>query len=317
LRHPTPTLALLISCLLLTAALAAAAPPAFVLTDPARDDHGDGTLKYPLVAELREGDLDLVELAAEPAADGTWFVATMRRNIRPPGGRIVDATGTTEAQSARLGFYAFNIDIYIDIDRVPGSGRTSTLPGRKLTVAPETAWERAVILSPRPELSALVVRQELARRAKAAVREEKPRVDDSDLAAARQEAREALESDFWFARSVQVTGRRVKFFVPNSFLGGPARADWAYAVVVTGASLESRFDTTTLIGKAGVADNYLLVPVGSGLSAEHFAGREDDPLQPPVVDLIVPAGQSQEAVLGDYDVRTGRMAQITGVVPGP
>jgi hypothetical protein len=301
----------------LPAALLAAPPAAFVLVDPTKDDYGDGTLKYPLVNDMREGDLDIVELSAEPAADGTWFVATMRRDIRAPGQQVVDAFGRTAAKIAKLGFWEFNLDIYVDTDRVEGSGNTSTMPGRRLVIDPKTAWEKAISLSPQPDQTALVVRRGLTKVAKSEVREQKPHPEESDIRQANQSARQALESDFWFARSVQVTGRRVKFFVPASFLGGPAKPDWAYAVVVTGARLEPRFDTTNVIGKAGTEEDYLLIPVGTGLSADHFAGREDDWLQPPAVDVIVPAGQKQEEVLRDYDLRTWRMASLTGVVPGP
>ena len=36
---------------------------------------------------------------------------------------------------ARNGFYTFNVDIYIDTDRIAGRGETSTLPGRGVAVA--------------------------------------------------------------------------------------------------------------------------------------------------------------------------------------
>lgn len=308
---------LLVAALLSPVALHTAAAPLLVLTDPTGDDHGDGTLEYPLVPDMREGDLDLVELSAQPADDGTWFVVTMRRNVRPPGPEVVDSLGRTKAQIARLGFWEFNVDIYIDKDRAEGSGQLWTLPGRKIAIDPKTAWERMISLSPQPDQSAVMVRRVLTQQAKEQVKAEQPRVDAEDLKEARTMVSGAMESHFWFARNVQVSGRRVKFFVPDTFLGGPPSPDWAYTVLVTGATLEPRFDTSSLIGKAALEDDHLLIPVGTALSAKHFAGREDDPLQPPVVDTIVPAGQRQEDVLRDYDVRTGRMVQLTGVVPGP
>lgn len=315
MRFPILAGFLSIVCLVCPAALVAAPAPVFVLFDPARDDYGDGTLKYPLANDMREGDLDLVELSAEPAEDGTWFVVKMRRDIRPPGPQVIDSFGRTAAQIARLGFWEFNVDIFVDTDRVEGSGHTSTMPGRRLVIDPKTAWEKAISLSPQPDQTALLVRRGLTRVAKSEVRKEKPHPDDSDLEQANASARQALESDFWFARSVQVTGKRLKFFVPASFLGGPAKPEWAYTVVVTGARLEPRFDTTSVIGKAGTEEDYLLIPVGTGLAASHFAGREDDWLQSPAVDIIVPPGQKQEEVLRDYDLRTWRMASLTGVVP--
>jgi hypothetical protein len=315
LRIPTSTLASLLTLLVLPAALTAGSRATFVLADPEGDDHGDGTLKYPLVDTMREGDLDLVEFSAEPDRDGTWFEVKMRRDIRPPGPQVIDAFGRTAAQLAKLGFWELNVDVYVDTDRVAGSGHTATMPGRKLTIDPATAWEKAISLSPRPDQTALLVRRELTARATEEAREDKPHVEQSDLQAATASARELLESDFHFARSVQVTGKRLKFFVPASFLGGPASPDWAYTIVVTGARLEPRFETSSMLGKAGTDEDFLLVPVGTGLSKEHFAGRDDDRLQPPAVDIVVPPGQRQEDVLRGYDRRIGKLAVLTGVVP--
>lgn len=310
------------AALVLTLAAAVVAPvgaasPIFTLEDPARDDYGDGTLRYPLSPLLAEGDLDLVSFSAEASEKGTWFEVTFRRPVRAPGPQVVDALGTTAEQRARLGFYAFNVDVYIDTDRVEGSGRTHTLPGRKLTIDAKTGWEKVVSLSPRPDQSSLLVRQQMNRDAKEAARSDKARVDDADLAAAREKVAVELEGSHYFANRVQVSGKTVRFFVPTSFLGGLARTEWAYAVVVTGALLESRPDTTSLLGKAGVPNDFLVLPVGTGLGADHFAGREDDPLQSPAVDVLVAADQKQEEALRDYDLRSGRLAQIRGAVPHP
>ncbi len=62
----------------------------------------------------------------------------------------MDAAGTTVADLARHGFYTLNLDVYVDRDRAEGSGRTDTLPGRNLVLAPGSAWEKALVLTPRP-----------------------------------------------------------------------------------------------------------------------------------------------------------------------
>jgi hypothetical protein len=306
-------------CVAVSAALsvaAAAAPAAtWTLADPKGDDYGDGIMKYPMRDDMREGDLDLVELSAEAADDGTWFTVTMRRPVRAPGAHVIDSLGRTAAEIAKYGFYEFNVDIYVDTDRVEGSGQTWCLPGRKVTIDPRTAWEKVISLTPQPEQAALLVRSMLARTAKAEAKANKPRSDKEDERIAREYAYNALESDFWFPRTVQVAGNRVKFFVPNSFLAGPARDTFAYTVAVTGANLEPRFDTGSLVGSWWLETDYLLIPVWAGLSDKHFSGRDDDKLQPPIVDIIVPAGQKQEDILKDYDLRIDKMVQLTGVVP--
>lgn len=307
------TLALTLCLAVPSASLAA--ERIWVLSDPKGDDYGDGILRYPTRPDMREGDLDLVELAAESAPDGTWFVAKFRRDIRRPGGEVVDSTGKPLEDLARYGFYLFNIDIYIDMDRIEGSGHTFSMPGREVTINPSTAWERVVSLSPLPDQTAIAVRQVLVREAKQDVRENKARVDDEDVDLAREYGRNLAETDFWFARSVHVAGRTVRFFVPSQFLGGKASPGWAYTVIVTGANIEVRYDTSPMLGKVAPVYSYLLIPVGTGLSRTHFMGRDEDPLQPPVIDTIVPEGTKQEDVLRDYDLRTGRQVMLTGVVP--
>ncbi|HXW08501.1 MAG TPA: hypothetical protein VD833_24945 [Vicinamibacterales bacterium] len=44
----------------------------------------------------------------------------------------------------------------------------------------------------------------------------------------------------------------------------------------------------------------MILPIASGLRRGSFGGgRQDDPLQPPLVDIIVPPGPRQEDVLLD------------------
>ena len=64
--------------------------------------------------------------------------------------RPIDDLGTQLTDVARFGFYNLNLDIYIDTDRVPGSGGVTMLPGRLAEIDPATAWEKAIILTPRP-----------------------------------------------------------------------------------------------------------------------------------------------------------------------
>ena len=60
----------------------------------------------------------------------------------------------------------------------------------------------------------------------------------------------------------------------------------------------------------------MILPVGPTPSRERFGGgRDGDPVQPQVVDVVVPSGTTQAEVLRNYDARTGRMAKLPGVVP--
>src|SRR5262249_44630835 len=75
---------------------AGSAETIFPLTDPRGDDHGDGTLIYPLrYYGLAPGDLDLLSLSARRVDGGTEFEATFANPIRPTARRTIDEGGTS------------------------------------------------------------------------------------------------------------------------------------------------------------------------------------------------------------------------------
>ncbi|MDC0710506.1 glucodextranase DOMON-like domain-containing protein [Stigmatella sp. ncwal1] len=299
-RRPLPMLAL-------GAVLASAcagrntrgATPLFTLEDPRGDDHGDGELRYPLREDMAQGSLDLLSLSAHEESGGTRFEATFARPIvKPQAARTVDLTGETQAQRARLGFYTFNVDLYVDTDGVEGSGRTDTLPGRFLTLAPGSAWEKVILLTPRPYQARDMLRGLWRHDA----RQERQRQQGPLGEVAQREVDAAVEQELetrvFFPTRVRINGPTVEFFVPKDFLGGAARPEWGYAAAVTGASLETKVDVPALFGSAP-ARGLMVLPIATGDSRERFGGgRLGDPRQSPVVDLIVPQGVTQEQVLG-------------------
>jgi hypothetical protein len=297
-------------------ALPAAAADLFTLRDPRGDDHGDGSLIYPLNEELDPGDLDLVSLTAGAGKGGTWFEATFARPVRVPEAEVVDDLGTSLKSVARFGFYTFNLDIYIDTDRVPGSGAVAMMPGRKAEVDPASAWERAVILTPTPgqaqsELKTLITKSALEAR-----QEERER-GLGQRRELRQEIGLDLEERVFFPVRTRVRGRTIRFFVPAAFLGGPAEPGWSYVVAVTGADIAQSFD---LGAAAGLSDprreNLMAVPVSPGRRHDRFGGGvEGEELQPPLIDVIVPEGRFQETLLRDFRSAEDRPARLLGVVP--
>jgi hypothetical protein len=285
---------LLVALLFLALAATAAAPQdIFTLQDPRGDDHGDGTLVYPLRPDLTQGDLDLVSFSARVTKSGTEFEAVFARPIADPGRLTIDAVGTSRQDIARFGFYAFNIDVYIDMDRVDGSGSTSTLPGRKVTIAAGSAWEKAVILTPRPYEAQEAFTSSLERIAKAELKASKPRVDKEDMDLLEKKVAAQVAGSVHFPTRVTVTGATVRFFVPDAFLGGPARATWGYVVAVSGADLRKRFNIPPVATAQTGGPGVMILPILPGLSSEAFGGaREDDALQPPLVDIIVPRNEA-------------------------
>ncbi len=304
---------------------AATSPPCFArdksifsLADPRGDDHGDGTLEYPVAATFLEpGDLDLVRFAAYPAKGGTMFEATFAKPIKVARRQTIDNVGTSLGSIARFGIYNLNVDVYVDTDRVPGSGQRFALPGRKAGIAADSAWERAVVLTPRPYEARSQLRRILTKHAKEELRDTQARVDPEDVDRTKRAIASDVASLVYFPTDIRIAGRTVKFFVPADFLGGEARSDWSYVVAVTGCDLYSSLDIAGKIGLGPDEDRLLVLPVGPGRSSERLGSERDyTSMLPPIMDLVVPAGSSQEEILRNYDQRVGRMVQLPGVVPG-
>ena len=300
-----------------------AAPPAFgktlfTLSDPRGDDHGDGNFIYPLNEELDPGDLDLITFSASPARGGTWFEVTFAKPIRTPEAEVIDDLGTSLKSLARFGFYTFNVDVYIDTDRQPGSGAVAMLPGRFASVDRSAAWERAVILTPRPNETRGELKRLLMRKLNQELRDENSTMTEDTAAELRGQIPEDVDSRIFFPSQIRVRGNKASFFVPDSFLGGPAKDTWSYAVVVSGTDLLQSFDLSRVLGRSsGKEETLMILPVSPGKWTDRFGGgREAAANQPPLVDILVPKDtRSQESLLQDFDARSKRNAVLLGVVP--
>jgi len=198
----------------------AVSKPLATISDLPGDDYGVGTLTYPQRADFQAGDLDLLQLKISRDEEGFWFEAKFRNPIRDPSGVPNAVSAEPLANFARKGFYQFNIDVYVDTDRANGSGNTFTLPGRQVRIDPAYAWERAVILTPRPEL----MRQQLL----GVLTEQFP-----DRAKTVVEAR--VDQAMYFPTRIRVLGKSIAFFAPASFFSGSDGTDWAVTALVTGA----------------------------------------------------------------------------------
>jgi C-terminal binding-module, SLH-like, of glucodextranase len=322
MRISRPTLraaALTVAAVLggLAAAPADAGKAIFTLSDPRGDDHGNGTLVYPLDTNFQHGDLDLTSFTARRDGDGTLFEATFARNVRQPIREAIDDLGTLLTDVARFGFYTVNVDVYIDTDRVPGSGGVAMLPGRKAEVDPAFAWDRAVILTPRPNAARGELKRLMSQEIRQAAKKDKD-VDRSELDLLRASVAENVEKRVYFPVQIRVRGPKISFFVPGEFFGGPASPDWAYVVVVSGADFRQSLDLGAAVGLGEkTTDRLMILPVGEGTWQDRFGGApEDDLLEPPLVDIIVPPGTTQERLLSDYDPRDDRPVRLPGVVPG-
>lgn len=295
---------------------ASAAKEIFTLTDPRGDDHGDGNLIYPLDDDLDPGDLDLLSLSARDEGNGTWFEATFAKPVRAPGRVAIDDLGTQLDVVARYGFYNLNLDIYIDTDRAPGSGGVTMLPGRHAEIDPATAWEKAVILTPRPNEAKAELQRMLLKTLNEDAKREDSDLKSEEIEALKKQIPVDIESRIFFPTQIRVRGQKLSFFVPALFLGGPAKPTWAYTVATSGADLLVSFDVNRVLGRQAGMKSLMILPISPGRWQDRFGGgRENAEIQPPLVDLIVPKGKKQETVLSDFDARAKRPVVIPGVVP--
>jgi hypothetical protein len=298
---------------LLVAAGGVRAQQLFSLDDVRGDDDGAGVLLYPNRPDLQKGDLDLVKLSAEQRADGIWFVVEMGQPIRSPAGRILDVSQVPLDRVARNGFYTFNLDLYVDKDRIAGSGLTDSLPGREVTIDRQFAWEKCIVLTPRPETARTMFEVYFDRVFEDDLRAKQGKVSKAELEALQGNSEKHVNDLYFFPDKVRVSGRRIEFLVPAEFLGGVPSKSWAYTVLVTGADLEQAAKP----GQRNPAKATMMaMGVGTGIRSDLWGIRSDtDPAAPPVIDLLATDPNTQPSVLTDYDMVEGRLAAVPGVAP--
>ncbi|HYV49688.1 MAG TPA: glucodextranase DOMON-like domain-containing protein [Myxococcaceae bacterium] len=292
------------------------APPLFSLEDPRGDDHGDGQIAYPVRDDLQDGDLDLLRVEARAGREGTDFELTFAHAVRRPDARAVDISGTALTDVAKLGFYTFNVDLYVDTDRVEGSGRRAMLPGRLAEVTADGAWEKVICLTPRPadareELRRLWLGEKVRERRSAG-----GQLDPSTEGFLQREVEREIQGAVFFPTRVHVSGPSLTFTVPRSFFGGVASPEWGYVIAVTAADIATKVHLKSLLGLEQAQGGLMIVPLGSIANAEHLGGgRAVDPWEPPILDLIVPPGRRQEEVLTGPTRKIGERVQVPPVIP--
>jgi len=303
---------------LFVASLLATAPPVFAgelfsLEDPRGDDHGPGVLLYPNRDDLKPGDLDLYRFSAEDAPDGIRFTVEMAQPVRSPVGRVTELGQTPVERIARNGFYTFNVDVYVDTDRIAGSGRTDSVPGRRVSIDRNYAWERCIVLTPRPDVARTMLQMHFDEQFENDQRAREGRVPRDELKALQARSEQQVKEYFYFPDRVRVQGRRIEFTVPREFLGGTPGASWGYTVVVTGADIEPT-GPPGAIGPRKPEMMTMTVARGNRFSQFGLPGSADEGI-PPVVDILAPDDGTQQRVLEDYDVVAGRLAAVPGMAP--
>ncbi|HTN94415.1 MAG TPA: glucodextranase DOMON-like domain-containing protein [Gallionella sp.] len=269
--------------------------PLVTISDPSGDDVGAGTLVYPQRSDFQAGDLDLLRLKISRDEKGYWFEAMFKNPIRDPANVPSSDGAESLAHFARKGFYQFNLDVYVDTDRVKGSGNTFTLPGRQVKINPEYAWEKAVILTPRPEL----MREQLLE----AMADQYPDRPKPEIAT-------SVDQSMFFSTRIKVHGKSIAFFVPAGFFAGSDGTDWAVTALVTGAMTtipaDSTLFPTTKTPLERLQLGVMQPAVGRPVNTFGYSGA----MPSPVVDMLSPSADQQMWQLAAKD-------DLTGVSWGP
>ena len=314
LTRPNACSTLLAAALLSLQVANAGTQELFVLEDVRGDDVGNGELIYPNRIDMQRGDLDLVRLSAEQRGDdGVWFVAEFAKQILSPEGRVTELGQTPLEKLARHGFFTLNVDIYVDTDRIAGGGRTEAVPGRRVSVDRNFAWEKAIVLTPRPDVARTMLQMYFDDQFEAELRAEKGRISKDDVTDVQSRSEKRVDDLFYFPTKVRVSGRKVEFFVPAEFLGGVPSKSWGYTVVVTGADIQQRGSPIEVVPDRAPM---MTMGVARGITATEWGIRGDvDRGVPPVIDILASDPNVQPTVLDNYDTVAGRLASVPGVAP--
>jgi carbohydrate-binding DOMON domain-containing protein len=223
------------------AALVASGAVAQELTfkDPVGDDKGPGGYTYPTDPVYAPGAFDLKALKVKKSGSKVEFEATVAAKLEDPWGMGV-------------GFAVQMIFVFIDTGNKAAPHFTDGLPGLNVAFAPDSAWDKVVILSPQ---SAGRVKSEVAMKAAA--------MKDAVVVPTRTRG-----ANYTISASVDAAA-----------LGGGDPTTWRYQVVVQ--SNEGFPAATDLLTRK----------VNEYEGQHRFGGGSDGDCDPHVMDILAGKGQ--------------------------
>jgi hypothetical protein len=113
-------------------------PNVWRFMDPIGDDKGPGYYTYPTNPVYSAGGFDILSFEVDATArDNITFRITVNADLKQEWGMAAD-------------FDIQHFQIYIDQDRVPGSGHIEGMPGLNILFAPEFAWDKCIMITPQP-----------------------------------------------------------------------------------------------------------------------------------------------------------------------
>lgn len=224
--------------LLAVAALLVVAAPALAVTftDPTGDDFGPGGYIYPTDAVYTAGSFDLTKLEVTAKGSNVNIDVSVNANLADPW---------------RMGV-GFAIQMVFVFIQTGDGGHTEGLPGLNIQFAPDSAWNKVVILSPQPFSR---VKQEIESKAP------------------------NLAADIVVPNRVRGSGRTISATVKASDLGPGDPNTWGYQVVMQS-------------NEGFPAETDLLTRKVNEYEGQHrFGGGNDYDCDPQVMDVLAGKGE--------------------------
>lgn len=222
------------------------------LLDPKGDDKGPGDYVYPTDPIYVAGSFDLLKAEIEDKGKEIEFRIFFNAPVTFNWGDFWDVQ---------------QLQIYLDFDKVPGSGRTETIPGTQVLVDEANAWEKVIFIDPH---TVAKINGEIEMKAA------------------------EMKEDIVLPTKIKPIGKSIRATVRKADLGVDEKVDistWGYGVLMLSAT--------------GFPGNWLVLMrrVNEYEGQHRFGGGSDGSGDPNVIDMIVEPAQGTEAeIQAQYDM---------------
>jgi len=220
-------------------------------TDPKGDDKGPGNFTYPTDPIYVAGSFDLTSATIEDKGEEIEFTVKCNAPITFQWGDYWDVQ---------------QIQIYLDFDKVAGSGRTETITGTSVAIDPANAWEKVIFIDPHTV----------------------PKINgEIDLKAAH------MKKDIILPSKIKPIGKSLKATVKKADLGIANDVDinnWGYGILMLSAT------------GFPMSWQALMRNVNEFDAQHRFGGGSDGAGDPNVMDMFVDdANGSEDEIAIQYD----------------
>lgn len=256
-----------------TASTANAQP--VVWSDPAGDDTGTGTYRYPGLLALPPGLLDLREISIEKVDNDVVVRATLNRKIP-----VAPQVRLSEDETQDV-FYV-QVDIYLDLDGNAKNGHDHTVSGRNLAISDGNGWDLAIILTP------------IANRVRAALKRDPER-----------------NLNVHVPHPVSLKGRVLEARLPSALFGNVPIEKWGIVALTTSPTFSTSIEPWVESGAPDTFNIYTReITPNPGICGQWkedsdgvpctFGGCSPCMNHPRVLDVLLPAQLDQESLLRAY-----------------